>query len=680
MLKHIITLLLGINVLFGASFAKTEHAKVELISEYKQVKKGETFWIGIKFNLIPHWHIYWKNPGDSGQAVNVSLTLPDEYTKQEMKWPTPNRIPYGFAINYGYENQVIFPIPITAKDLSSQTTLKAKINWLVCKKACVPENASLEFNLPKVGDKNIVNVENQKLIQETISKLPMPLSENPEISFVDGKIKLLIKENWAKQSIKDLWFASDEWGIVAASEKQSYTFTKNGIELAVTPGDLFSKDKKVSGVIVLEEKINDGVIKRGFSTTKPQSTSTTPPLTLLVAIASAFLGGIILNLMPCVLPVLTIKVLSFVKEAKSSKKILTLHGLSFTLGVILSFLALAGILLALRAGGEALGWGFQLQSPLFVTVLALLMLLIGLNLSGVFEVGQGLQHLGQNKHTKTSFLSSFASGVLAVNIASPCTAPFMGVALGYAITQSVSITLLVFFALGVGFALPVLLFSLFPSWLKILPKPGNWMINLRQIFAFPMYATVAWLVWVVAQQTSSMGLAIVFTAIVLIGFASWAYGKAQFAQINPKFGKSLAFIVLLLALGILSFIEAKPSNTQNDDSYKPWSKEQVSKSLGQNKPVFVNFTASWCITCKVNERIAIKTKAVEEAFKLHKIDYLKGDWTNQDSKITKELEKYGRSGVPLYLLFIPGQSEPKILPQVLTEGIILQELENIQTL
>lgn len=673
-------LLLCVGV-FGSPKAETKHVSLELLSEYTTVSPDQRFWAGFKFDLIPHWHIYWKNPGDSGQAPEVRWELPEGFNAGPIEWPTPQKIILGPAVNYGYEEEVVFLVPLTTgKNVPDTFELKAHVTWLVCEKICIPEEATLTLTL-NGGVPSVLSENNKKTFQNAHAELPVKLATPPQISFIDGDLKLNLSEAWPEESISDLWLASSEWGIVSSENLQQFTVTSNGVELLVSPGEVFSPELGLNGILVLEEKLGDLVVQRGFHVDSDiQIDETGLPMGFWVAMLSAFVGGLILNLMPCVLPILTIKVLNFVKDAQSSRRVLALHGFVFTSGVLLSFLALAALLIGLRAGGEALGWGFQLQSPFFISMLGILMLLIGLNLSGVFEFGQELMQLGQTQTSGNHYSSSFASGVLAVTVASPCTAPFMGAALGFAMVQPFTQTMLIFLALGVGFALPVLLLSLFPAWLKLIPKPGNWMLNLKQIFAFPMYATAAWLVWVASQQVSSGGFALVLAALLSASFAAWMYGRTQYMQISPRIGKRVAMGFIILALALSGMVESgKPVQSANSQDYAAWSPEKVEMAMDEKRPVFVNFTAAWCITCQVNEQIALRTDAVETSFKDFDIAYFKGDWTTRDSKITKELEKYGRSGVPLYLLHIPGREEPEILPQILTESIVLEALSKINS-
>jgi thiol:disulfide interchange protein DsbD len=394
----------------------------------------------------------------------------------------------------------------------------------------------------------------------------------------------------------------------------------------------------------------------------------------MTALLFAFLGGLILNIMPCVLPVLSIKILGFVREAGANQQRLTFHGLAYASGVLASFTVLATVLLMLRAGGASLGWGFQLQSPLLVTLLTYLMLLVGLNLSGVFSVGGRLMAAGQSLTASSGLVNTFATGVLAAIVASPCTAPFMGAALGFAITRPGWQALAVFLTLGAGFALPVLLLSLFPAWLKFIPRPGHWMKTFQQVLAFPMFATAAWLLWVLSQQTDARSYAGVLAGLVAVAFAAWLYG--QWKPGNWRLGLLGAGLAAALALAIGPMLAPDaPAHSRaalRDD--RPWSEELVQELNAAGRPVFVNFTAAWCITCKVNEQLALSTDNTRQLFETRSVAYLVADWTRRDPAISQQLERYGRSGVPLYLLYSPTTGQPLVLPQLLTEGIVAEAI------
>jgi thiol:disulfide interchange protein DsbD len=501
--------------------------------------------------------------------------------------------------------------------------------------------------------------------------------------------------------IKSLaFFPYDEGGIEYAAP-QNLKKTPNGLELSMKVGYQPPKSPTVGGVLVATEQSGSETIavpievaadfkgstnaKPGaqFAPVKSASAPAEEPHSLAGLLLLAALGGLILNLMPCVFPVLSIKALSVVEQAKKDPKAVRVKGVVFALGVISSMLTLAIVLLALRSGGEQIGWGFQLQSPLFVTLMVYLLFAVGLNLSGVFEVGGGLSGVGDGLTQGDSMSASFFTGVLTTLVATPCTAPFMAAAVAAALTQSTLNALLIFFALGFGLSLPFLLLSFAPWMRRILPKPGAWMDTLKQLFAFPIYASAAWLLWVLSQQRSTFGLAAALGGCVLIGLAAWAFQKSRSSEGTGKLVViATAVISVLLALLLpVKFNDtasaATTSSTANgakrgDDEWQPYDEAKLNALKSAGTPTLVNFTASWCLTCLVNERNAFADSAVQAIFHDKKVVLMKGDWTNQDPAITKALSEFHRAGVPLYLVYNgkTGASEPQVLPQILTAGVV----------
>jgi thiol:disulfide interchange protein DsbD len=419
-------------------------------------------------------------------------------------------------------------------------------------------------------------------------------------------------------------------------------------------------------------------VKAGGTAAVPAVAATSVPLALLLAV----LGGLVLNLMPCVFPVLSIKAIGLVEQAKKHPTAVRIKGLMFAAGVICSMLTLALVLLALRAGGEQIGWGFQLQSPLFVTLMAYLLLGVGLNLSGVFEVGGGLAGLGDSLTQGDGYAASFFTGVLTTLVATPCTAPFMATAVGAALTEAPLVALSIFATLGFGLALPYLLLSFAPVLRRALPKPGAWMDTLKQVFAFPMYASAAWLLWVLAQQTAVLGLGAALAGSVLIGFAAWAYQKAKVG--GPK-SRAAGLVTAVCALGLAVLLPVQSARVSapaaaatgaraaaEADGWQPYDASRLATLTAAGKPVLVNFTASWCLTCLVNERNAFGDSAVDQVFREKGVTLMKGDWTNRDPEITKALSSFGRAGVPLYVVYNakPGTADPEVLPQLLSAAVV----------
>lgn len=671
----LILLLSFSGIASAADSAQTEHLNVRLIHSAQQNGDEADLWLALDFRLIPHWHIYWRNPGDSGTAPEIDWQLPEGWQAGEIQWPVPERIPAGPFINYGYEEQVSLLVPVKTNGIPAKATeqIQADARWLVCREECIPEEASLKIDPTQTATLSKAALETAR------SRLPVPLAINASYQIDDNRFQLTLNDlGWQADSIESLWFAANDWGVVEPSAPQDYQFAEQGLQIKLPPGDNPPDGTQAfDGLMVVTEKLGNDTITRGFELTLTSPTSggsdTGSQTTLISAVLFALLGGLILNLMPCVLPILSIKVLGFVEQAHAERSRMASLGLAYGAGVVLSFLALAGLLLALRAGGESLGWGFQLQSPTVVALMTALMLLIALNLSGVFEFGHRLMGVGQNMTQGHGWQNAFMSGGLAVLVASPCTAPFMGSALGYALTQSAASALLIFAALGLGFALPVVLLSFWPGWSRYLPKPGMWMEHLRRFLAFPMYGAALWLLWILAQQVDASALAFLLAALLTLAMAAWLYGQKPLGKrfSTPVSGLLAAVAVVTLFSGD-DTIPSAEANTQSS-----WSADKVSQHLAEGRPVFSNFTAAWCITCKVNERVALSTDAVQQAMRDKGIVYLKGDWTRRDAAITQALSEHGRSGVPLYLLHIPGQDNPKVLPQILTEGMLLEAFDTL---
>jgi thiol:disulfide interchange protein DsbD len=589
-------------------------------------------------------------------------------------------------VNYGYEKTVTLLVPVEVpSDFTATGTVRieADVSWLVCEIECIPQQGRVALNLataePGATSGEPVAADKFEPVRAT---WPVSLPGEARYEAAPGNLELRISDaDLSFAQADSVWFASNDWGPVAASGEQSWRADASGLTLRMPVGDIPLSDGAIlDGLLVVTDSSSGERLARGFtvsaSPSAPATESTPPQVTLLLAIGFAVLGGLILNLMPCVLPVLSIKALGLVQQASQDRETGSMrhsisHGMAFGIGVLLSFLALAVLLLGLRAGGAAIGWGFQLQEPAVVIGLMLLMLALGLNLSGVFSLGSSLSGVGQSFTEKRSLSGSFATGVLAVVVASPCTAPFMGTALGFALTRPPIETLLVFTGLAVGFAAPLMLLSAKPGWAKWLPKPGPWMERLRNALAFPLYATAAWLLWVLTQQVDAARLGAALAGTLLFAFGLWWLGQPLR---KPGLRGSLVAVLLLGSLGFVTYASRGLAPSDGQAAAGSWSSEQVAALRADGRAVLVNFTAAWCITCKVNERVALDTDAVREALATHDIAYLKGDWTNRNAAITGELHRYGRSGVPLYLVYPAGPGEPEVLPQLLTEGRVLQAL------
>jgi thiol:disulfide interchange protein/DsbC/DsbD-like thiol-disulfide interchange protein len=693
----------GAFALSGNTVA-TDNVKARLVSEVAAVGPGQAFWVALELDIRDGWHTYWRNPGDSGEPTKLAWQLPPGFTAGDIVWTTPHRFEIAPLVNYGYAKHAVHLVQLTApKELKTGAplSLAAKASWLVCSDVCIPEDANLQLTIPGGAQAGGIDPAAAALFSTARGELPSAQPAPTSARISGDKLIITLGGEWGatlSQITSLSFFPYDEGGIEYATP-QTLTRTKGALELSMKIGYQPPKAGAIRGVLVATEKNGtqtDSVpieiaadfsgagadqVKAGPRFAPATKTNQEPEHSLPTLLLFAVLGGLILNLMPCVFPVLSIKALSVMEQAQKHPAAVRAKGLVFAAGVIVSMLCLAGVLLVLRAGGEQLGWGFQLQSPLFVTLLVYLLLAVGLNLSGVFEVGGGLAGVGDNLTQGDSYSASFFTGVLATLVATPCSAPFMAPAVGAALTQAPINALCIFAALGVGISLPFVLLSFAPWMRRVLPKPGAWMDTLKQVFAFPVYATAAWLLWVVAQETSPFGLGAALAGSILIALAAWSFQKSRSTAGGGRVTViATAVISLLLAIILpVRFADvaaAAPGETAQAgpklDEWQPYSAAKVAELSAAGRPLLVNFTASWCLTCLVNERNAFADAAVQEIFRDKKVALMKGDWTNRDPAITKALAAFGRAGVPLYVVYNskPGSTEPMVLPQLLTAGAI----------
>ncbi|GJE50138.1 Thiol:disulfide interchange protein DsbD [Methylobacterium tardum] len=672
-----------------------------LVAEPVAVAGAQPFTLAVRMEVKPGWHVYWRNPGDSGLPPEVTWTLPAGFNAGALRWPAPERIPIATLMNYGYEGEVTLLVPVTpppSLDPADPVQIRAKLTYLVCETECVPGSADLALTLPVAEPRP--DPDNAALFARARAALPVPPLWPLHLASQGDTLRLDFAAMGLKpDSVRNAAFFPYSETAIDNAAAQVMSVDETGLHLTLARSSPTEPaPAALPGVLTLEEVTEAGPRRLAFAygdepvlpTAAPAITPEAPAaraiapdvdaLTLATAAAFAFLGGLILNLMPCVFPVLSIKVLGLIRHAGESPGRLRLHGLAYTAGVLASFLGLAALLIALKGGGAAIGWGFQLQSPIVVAGLAYLLFAMGLSLSGVVHVGGRLAGLGDGLARRAGLSGSFFTGVLATLVATPCTAPFMGSAVGFALTQSAGVALAVFASLGLGLALPFLALTLWPPALRALPRPGAWMEVLKQILAFPVYATVAWLVWVLAQQVDPRGLLAALIGLVLVGFAAWAWERGRAAA--PRTGRiaqaaAILAIVTVAALAVtLPQQRTLPSAQAAADGIVPFTQARLDALVSARRPVFIDMTAAWCITCAVNEATSLNTKAVRAAMAERGVTYMKGDWTNQNPEITRLLEKYGRSGVPLYLLYA-GTGEPQVLPQILTEGTVLAALDAV---
>ena len=676
--------------------APPDLVRASLVAEPAAVQGAEPFTVAVRMAMKPGWHVYWRNPGDSGLPPEVTWTLPAGFSAGPLRWPAPERIPVATLMNFGYEGEAVLLARITpppSLDPASPVRLAAKLSYLVCETECVPGSAELALSLP-VGPAG-ADPRNRALFERARAALPVPSPWPARVSSEGDSLVLHLDAAGLKpETIRSAaFFPYSETAIENAAE-QTLRVDGDGLHLTLKRASAEgAPPASLPGVLTLTEETGAGRVRQALAigdeaappaagqipATAPAPATADEAPTLLGAALLALLGGLVLNLMPCVFPVLSIKVLGLVRHSGEGASRVRLHGLAYTAGVLASFLALAGLLVALKSGGAGLGWGFQLQSPLVVAGLAYLLFAMGLSLSGAVHLGGRLAGIGDGLTRRAGLEGSFFTGVLATVVATPCTAPFMGTAVGFALTQSAPAALAIFASLGLGLALPFLALTLWPGSLRLLPRPGAWMEVLKQALAFPVYATVAWLVWVLAQQVGPQGLLAALLGLVLIGFAAWAWERGRAGtRLGAQVAQGLAVLAVIAAAAIGITLErdrVPPGAQAAAEGIEPFTQARLDGLLAAGKPVFVNMTAAWCITCQVNERAVLGTDPVRAAMRAHGVTYLKGDWTNQNPEITRLLERHGRGGVPLYLLYAGGA--PQVLPQILTAATMLDALNGI---
>jgi thiol:disulfide interchange protein DsbD len=672
---------------FGAGEAAAQidsapKVQARLIAETGEVAPGGSVAVALEENIRPGWHTYWINPGDAGAPTEIKWTLPAGWRAGPIQWPYPERVPVGPLMDYGYDGRLWLLTRLTTPREAKPgdiVTLKAAANWLVCKEVCVPEDTTLILPLSISARPTAPYATIEDDFAAARARLPQP-APWPVRFQGNGALDLFVASpSLAGASLRQASFFPLAQGLVHGIAAQKLGFADTGIALRMMPESKAKSAQYLDGVLVLTSANGS---QRALSIHAGRGAI--PParfgggegeLGLALALLFALIGGVILNLMPCVLPVLAMKALAIANVAHADRRAASREGLAYGAGAVLSFAALGLAVVVLRASGEAIGWGFQLQEPVAVTGFALLIFAVGLNLSGVFELpGVGV---GDSLARRGGLVGSFFTGILAVAVAAPCTAPFMAAALGYALAQSASVALLVFVALGIGFALPFVLIGLAPGLTRRLPRPGPWMLRLKQALAFPMYGAAAWLIWVLAQEAGPNGLIAALAAMVALAFAAWAWSASRNAAPRWRLvGGAFAILALLAALAALPLIHstaAAPRAAADVSGIpsEPYSQARLNQLREANRPVFINATAAWCITCLVNERLAFSGAAVREAFARRQVAYLVADWTNRNPEITGLLQENGRSGVPLYLYYPSGGGAPRVLPQVLTQDAIL---------
>jgi len=698
---YLLTLFLfAFNNLFAQFGGEISHVKTSLISEGTSIQPGNPFWVGLQITMDDDWHTYWLNPGDSGLPTSIKWDLPQGFTAGPIQWHYPQRIVTPPLVSYGYHGEIYLLVQITPpNDLKQgkKTTLKGNLSWLECNNVCLPGSAELSLELPIVDKEPKPDSRWIQIFSDAKANLPLIIHDwDINAVVTDNEINIqMIAPNWFKSTLNDITFFPYEANIIDYSDEQklidgnilTIKRLNNGSTIDSLHGVLVNpngwrgenSEKSIEINIKVSEKLNEMV---SYNTSELNS--------IWLALLFSFLGGIILNLMPCVLPVLSIKILGFVQNAHEKNSKPWKHGLIYGAGVLVSFWALAITLLLLRAGGEQLGWGFQLQSPEFLIILAVFMFLFSLTMFGVFEIGTSLTTIEGKTQKHSGWFGSFLSGVTATVVATPCTAPFMGSALGFALTQPVWASMMIFTFLAIGMALPFVLFSSIPSLLKFIPKPGRWMESLKQFMGFLLAATVVWLLWVLGIQLGVSLVIILLFAMLFIAIGAWIYGRWGIITMQKKTRRRAYFLAFLfiassttVAIQSVDKYGVAPGNqiSVNDEGiqWQTFSEELLNTSLQEGKPVFVDFTAAWCLTCQVNEQVTFSSPEVIQKFSSSGIIALKADWTSKNESITKALAKFGRNSVPLYVLYSNGNdAKPKLLPEIITPDIIMNALKDVK--
>ena len=648
-MRYLSLVLIIFVISIEARSAKTDHAEITIVGNTNIISEPGVIQLGYKFVFTPGWHTYWINPGDSGGPPIFEFNSPSGWDINENVWPGPQKIIYPPLMTFGYVDEVIFPFELNLKNLNDQAT-EITTKFLVCDDICVPEEATLLLSLKN----GILNIdEKPEELKKWLNRVPIRAPPEMVLSSNENNFTL----EYASLNSNSYFFPFDD-SVMDYSDEQNFSNNKLNFEVF----DDFNKSLR-------------GVVKIGQNYYEVEQLSetvvadTVSGISLFTAIIFAFLGGLILNLMPCVLPVIALKGLSLVKSSAESNSSVTLNASAYVVGVIATFMTIAAILVSLKNAGEMIGWGYQLQSPFIVTILSMLIFGIGVYLITDLSVGGSLGKL--EKHTDgTGPFNSFLTGTLAVVVASPCTAPFMGAALGFALIQPDIFSYLVFLFLALGFALPYFLIALFPSLVDFLPKPGKWMESLKQFFGLMMFAAAIWLLWVLANQVDANSILFVLIGWFLLAFASWL------VITRIKFAVYISGIIGLLWVYQLSEWDFKDVEVINGDESISWSIEKENELRLNEQAYFINFTAAWCITCKVNEAVAFSDEVFKK-FEEKNITYLKADWTNRNSEIAGQIEKYNRSGIPLYIYWNKKLDEPMVLNEILTENYLMEVVDEI---
>ena len=636
---------------------RSDRATATLVSDADAVAAGRTVRVGLRLRLAPGWHTYWRNPGDAGIAPDFPLTLPAGSAAGPVAWPAPERMAEGPVSTYGYVGDLLLPVAVTPG--AGPLHVATHASWLVCKEVCVPEEGDLSLDLPVGAPTPSAEA---GLFAAADLRTPRPSPFEATVT-PDGTLR--VSGEALAGTVADAWLLPLEPGAVDGGA-QLLTQAPDGFTLALPKGEAFQPGAALSGVLVVVDRSGR---RSAFDVSAAPAAAGPEAVPLGRILGLAFLGGLLLNLMPCVFPVLAMKAMAALRAGADRR-----GALFYTAGVLAAFSALGGALLAARAAGSAAGWGFQFQSPAFVAVTAWVLFAVGLNMSGVFEAPGGrLTGAGQGLASRAGGWGSFFTGLLAVAVAAPCTAPFMGAAVAGALAAPPATAMAVFLTLGLGLAAPYAALACVPALGRAMPRPGRWMDVLKQALAFPMYAASAWLVWVASIQSGPQGVLTALAGLTLVGLAAWAFGlSASFARAGRRASLAVSAAALVAAAALLPGLSAAdPAPLATEAGAEPYTAARLAELRAERRPVFVNLTAAWCVTCLVNERVALSPGAVRKAFAERGVAYLKGDWTRADAAVTSLLRQNDRDGVPLYLFYAPGAARPDVLPQILTQAEVL---------
>ena len=643
-------------------------SSIELLSNSNSIQPGDELLVGVKFRLEKDWHTYWKNPGDAGEGASIKWNLSKGLSASNILWPGPERIPVDPLMTFGYNDEVVLLTKIASDGkVNFPLKIEAKVSWFTCKDICIPQEGTVDI---EINEGNLLATSHDQELKEYLSKVPTVFSKDFRVEALDNKF-FFQSDVLGDEQYTDVYFFPSEYGLTSYTKDQIFEKNQNSFTLEIEASE-YSLDLEIFEGII-ETSTADG--KKFFSISYPlESDKPEGDSSVFLLILFAFIGGLILNIMPCVFPILSIKILRFVEHGENSSTNTLKYGLFYTFGAVLSFLLIALLLVILKSSGENIGWGFQLQYPLVISILFYLFVALGFMFMSSLVFGSSLGNLSSFAQVKNESLESFLTGVLAVVVASPCTAPFMGSAIGFALLQPSLNSFVIFLSLGIGFALPYLILSIKPSLLSFLPKPGAWMETFKQFMAFPMWASALWLLWVLSGQVDQDTVLMVLIGGLVISLSLWLLEKNTSEKVLIRW--SIRVLAIILVIGSISILPTQYSSKENQAEMPIYSEALLNEYLSKNKLVFLNFTADWCITCKVNERVALNSEEVLSIMEQKNIKYLEADWTRKDADIARKLEEYGRTGVPLYLLF-PSDGDPIVLPEILTKDILLDYLNEL---